>query len=41
MAWRMELKNIEGFLTLKIIIIMIILKAGKSEPDLSCPCGEA
>lgn len=35
-----ELKNIEGFLTLKIII-MIILKAGKSEPDLSCPCGEA
>lgn len=20
---------------------MIILKAGKSEPDLNCPCGEA
>lgn len=41
MAWWMKLKNIEVFLTLKIRIMMIILKAGKSEPDLNYPCGKA
>lgn len=32
----------EGFLTLQIIlIVMIILKAGKTKPDISYPCGKA
>lgn len=33
-------KNIEVFLTLKIRIMMMILKTGKSETDLSYPCGK-